>query len=217
MLAELEGPVLKAVRLTRKDVFGEVEKQHPVSEPEDAAVPQIGFVGRDYRAGGTVLLGINPGGGGDTYVRTAADSILLPLIESLRGGKAPRETLDAMFNQYAANMRTWNLWRIVLPVLEACEKSQTEIAYLNWCPFRTRRDNMPHVDAMRRSREVYLAPLIEELAPTRIIALGKKAGNWLAKAPLDEATRYVVPRTIGDSYLSPEALGALKNIKRSSR
>jgi len=217
MRAELHGPVLKTLRLTRRDVFGPADKQHPISEPEDAAVPQIGFVGQEYRAEGTILLGINPGGGGDTYVRTAADSVLLPLIESLRDGEASRETLNAMFDKYAANMRTWNLWRIVLPVLEACGKNQTEIAYLNWCPFRTRKDSMPHAHAMRRSRDVYLAPLIEELAPVRIIALGKKAGNWLEKEPLGKVTRYTVPRTIGDSYLSPEALDVLENIKRSSR
>ena len=67
--AGLYGAVLQAVRVSRSDVFGTADKQLPISESGDALVPQIGFIGQDYRPGGTILLGINPGGGGDTYGR----------------------------------------------------------------------------------------------------------------------------------------------------
>lgn len=216
MDAELYRAVLAAVRLRRSDIFDEVDKQLPVSEPEDAAIPQIGFIGQDYRPGGTILLGINPGGGGDKYVRTVADSLLLPMIHSLRDGEASPDALEAMFNQYATNMRTWNLWRIVAPTIDACGSRQSEIAYLNWFPFRTRADQMPHAHAMRRSRDAYLSPLIKNLAPSRIIALGKKVGVWLEKAPPGGGRLYIIPRTIGDSYLSPEAIKVIEDIKRSS-
>lgn len=214
---ELYSTALKAVRVIRSNIFGADDKQLPISEPKDALVPQIGFIGQDYRPGGTILLGVNPGGGGDAYIRTAEDLLLLPMINNLRSGEAPPDALKAMFDQYAINMRTWNLWRIAAPVIAACGNSQSEIAYLNWCPFRTRDDKMPHAYAMRHSFNIHLAPLINELAPTRIIGLGKKVGTWLEKAPLSGVKRYVVPRTIGDSYLSPEAIGAIEIIKRSFR
>lgn len=189
----------------------------PVSQPQDAAVPQIGFVGQDYRSGGDVLLGINPGGGGDAYVRTAEDSLLLPMLVALRGEEASPNAVNAVFSQYAANMRTWNLWRIVEPVLDACGRSQSEVAYLNWCPFRTRNDAIPHAPAMRRCRDAYLAPLMDKLAPGRIIALGKKAGKWLERETFGGVPRFVVPRTIGDSYLSAEAREVLEVIKGQGR
>lgn len=217
METELYGTLLQAVRLNRSDVFGADDRQMPTSEPIDALVPQIGFVGNDYRPGGTILLGINPGGGGDTYRRTAQDSRLLPLITSLRDVEASPDALNKMFDLYAANMRTWNLWRIAAPVIEACGHGQSEIVYLNWCPFRTRGDKMPHARAMRQSFDAYLAPLIVRLAPRQMIALGMKVGTWLGKAPLRGVTLHVIPRTRGDSYLSPEALVAIERLKKSSR
>lgn len=214
---QLYRAVLAAIQVSRKDVFGTSDDQLPVSEPEDATIPQIGFIGHRYYSGGTLLLGINPGGGGNAYSRTAADSHLLPLIQRLRDGEASPGNLKAMFDQYIENLQSWNLWRIVNPTINACGITQHEIAYLNWCPFRTRGDALPQAHAMRRSRATYLAPLVGNLAPGRIIALGKKVGNWLEKEPLGAATQYVVPRTIGDSRLSSDAIEVLEEIRRSSR
>ena len=216
MNAELYEATLNAVRLSRSDIFGLSDTQLPISEPKDSEFPQIGFVGRGYHRGGTVLLGINPGGGGDAYTRTSEDARLLHMIQDVRSGEATPDKLRTIFDQCAANMRTWNLWRIVAPTLDACGIAQSDIAYLNWCPFRTRADSMPHAHAMRRARDAYLAPLIRELAPVRIIALGKKVGNWLEKQPFGSENRYVVPRTIGDSRLSSDAIEVLKEIKKLS-
>jgi hypothetical protein len=208
--------ILNALRIDRAEVFFPADSQLPVSEPQDAMIPQIGFIGNDYRTGGDILLGINPGGGGDAYRRTAKDSLVLPMIAALRTEEASLEAAKATFGQYAANMRTWNLWRIVEPVLDACGRSQSEVVYLNWCPFRTRGDAMPHAPAMRRCFETYLAPIIAKLAPGRVIALGKKVGNWAVKVPFGDVPRFVVPRTIGDSYLSAEARETLTIIRQAS-
>lgn len=207
--------LLQAIRVHRSEVFEPADGQMPVSALQDATVPQIGFVGSDYRPGGDVLLGINPGGGGDAYVRTEGDLILLPMISALRSATATPDAMEAVFRQCAANMRAWNLWRIVKPVLDACERHQSEIAYLNWCPFRTRKDAMPNAATMRRCRETYLAPLVGKLAPGRVIALGKKTGDWLQKEPFGGARRFVVPRTIGDSYVSADALAVIDRIRLS--
>lgn len=216
MNAEQYEIILNALRIDRAEVFFPADSQFPVSEPQDAMLPQIGFIGEDYRMGGDILLGINPGGGGDAYRRTAEDSLLLPMIAALRTEEASLEAAKAAFGQYAANMRTWNLWRIVEPILDACGRSQSEVAYLNWCPFRTRNDTMPHARAMRRCFESYLAPLITKLAPGRVIALGKKVGNWVGKEQFGNVPKFVVPRTIGDSYLSDEAREILAIIRQAS-
>lgn len=214
MNGEFYDAALKAVCIQRGDVFWPPDSQLPMTEPEDALIPQIGFIGADYRRGGTLLLGINPGGGGDTYSRTAEDAILLPMIDALRRSKASLEAMWTMFDQVLANMQTWNLWRIVEPVLGASGNTPSAIAYLNCCPFRTLRDGRPHAHALRQCRDIHLGPLIRELTPNRIIALGKKAGDVLAKELRFDASRYVVRRTRGDSYIHPDAAKVLAEIRR---
>ena len=208
--------ILNILRIDRAEVFCPANSQLPISEPQDAMLPQIGFIGENYRTGGDILIGINPGGGGDAHRRTAEDSLLLPMIAALRTEEASFEAAKTAFGQYAANMRTWNLWRIVEPVLDACGRNQSEVAYFNWCPFRTRMDAMPYAPAMRRCFEIYLAPLITKLEPGRVIALGKKVGNWVEKEKFSDVPRFVVPRTIGDSYLSDEARRVLAIIRQAS-
>ncbi|MCZ8315585.1 hypothetical protein [Phreatobacter sp.] len=215
MNVEVYEILLRAMRMDRTEIFGSHDSQLPASEPNHAKIPQIGFVGRDFLPGGDVLLGINPGGGGDAYVRTPEDLRLLPIISTLRSETASPDLMETAFDQYAKNMQTWNLWRIAKPVLDACGRNQSEVAYLNWCPFRTRNDAMPHAPSMRRCREAYLAPLLNKLAPGRVIALGKKVGTHLQKEPLGGARRFVVPRTIGDSYLSADAIEVLEAIRNS--
>lgn len=214
MRDEFYDAALKAVCIKRGDVFWPADRQVPISEPEDALIPQIGFIGPDYRRGGTLLLGINPGGGGDSYSRTAEDAILLPMIDALRRQNASCEAMWTMFDQVSANMQTWNLWRIVEPVLGASGDTSSAIAYLNCCPFRTLRDGKPHAQVLRQCRDIYLAPLIRALAPSRIIALGKKAGDALEKELHFDATRYVVRRTRGDSYIHADAARVMAGIRR---
>ncbi|MEK6217402.1 MAG: hypothetical protein N2B03_09335, partial [Boseongicola sp.] len=126
-MSEFGAGFRNAMRLTRSDVFGAQDEQCPISEPSDAHVPQMGFVGEDYAKGGVVLLAINPGGGGDSYRRTSEDSILLPKIELVRSGSGKKADFQEMCSLCSANMQTWNLWRIVKPVLDACDHLQSEI------------------------------------------------------------------------------------------
>lgn len=217
MRDEFYEAALTAVRLQRSAIFRSADSQMPISECEDALIPQIGFIGAVYRHGGTVLLGINPGGGGDAYRRTAADEFLLPMIAGLRQPDATPDALRAMFAHSTTAMRTWNLWRIAQPVIEACGITQSEISYLNWCPFRTRNDKKPHAYEMRQSRDIYLEPMIRELAPRRIIALGKKAGDLLMTELNVDAVRYVVPRTRGDRYICADAIKVIAEIRQTGQ
>lgn len=220
-MIESESPdfwpsIHSSMRLSRSDVFGTADEQLPISEVPDAHLPQIGFIGANYRKGGDLLLGINPGGGGDAYRRTLADASLLPIIAATIRGAPSESAAQDIFLRCCQNMRTWNLWRIVAPVLEACGREQQDIAYLNWCPFRTRRDLMPRTTAMVHCRKVHVAPLIIALAPARVIALGMKVGGWVEKENFPSVQTFVVPRTIGDSYLSNSALLALEELRKST-
>ncbi len=214
---DFEKAFLSALKISRSDIFGVPDSQIPASAQADSQIPQLGYIGRNYAEGGVVILAINPGGGHDSYIRTAQDSVLLPMITALRDGRGDRETLHKMFEQYQTNIRSWNLWRIMAPVLEAAGKPQDEVAYLNWCPFRTRHDRMPRAQAMRNSYALVAKPLLDILRPQLVVGLGKKVGDWLARYHIDGARSFVVPRTNGDRYIRPEAREVLDEIARYAR
>ena len=177
-----------------------------------------GYVGRQYRPGkGVVLLGINPGGGGDAYSqRTTEDRIFYPLLHAFKN--AP--PLDAMgaferVNEYFARvLPSWNIWRIVEPALNSVGADIDKVAYMNLVPYRTRQDKMPSAAARRVSLERVVEPALLLLAPEAVVALGKKAGEiqniW---QPPPYTRLYCVPRTIGDRYVSEPAKEVLARME----
>ncbi len=211
---------LRAASVSREDLYGvPVDGQMPLHLHDDARVPFLGFAGQRYVKGSVVLLAINPGGGGDAYqMRTTQDAQLLPLIEAFRRS-SPSDTadrFDAMSRNYALQVRSWNLWRILGPVLEACGKELEEIAYLNCFPYRTTGDRKPSSQALRASWAKIVEPLLSELQPSKVVALGMKAGGVAETYHRGSYTLYVVPRTIGDSRISSEAQLVLKALRENA-
>ena len=110
-------------------------------------------------------------------------------------------------------VRRCNVWRIVQPTLDAAGLALDEAAYMNFVPYRTWADKTPPVAACRAALKQFVEPAIALLAPKAIIALGKKAGKiqdiWLPNMPL-----YCIRRTIGDSYVHPEAMQTFADMRR---
>ena len=218
-MSSVESAFLRSARITRTELYEiENDRQIPINLVRDAHLPFLGFAGPRYKHGGVVLMAINPGGGGDAYmIRTAQDSQLLPLIELfLESDKASiQDRFLVMSENYSAQVKTWNLWRILYPVLQACNRQLEEVAYLNCFPYRTSGDRMPEARAIRNSWSMVVAPLLSELKPSIVIALGRKAGRVVEKYIQSSADVYVVPRTIGDSRISEEAKGVLSLLQRT--
>jgi hypothetical protein len=207
----------RAARVSRADLYGiSPDQQLPAYLTTDARTPFLGFVGHKFTAGGVVLLAINPGGGGKAYQhRPPQDQEILPLIEAFVCSAATEASrcFRAMSNNYAKQVQTWNLWRILNPVLQACDKELSEIVFLNCFPYRTAGDRMPQVLALRASWVTIIEPLLAELKPNKVIALGKKAGGVAKRYFRGPGQLYVVPRTIGDTWLCPEAEDVLKSLR----
>lgn len=206
-----------AAKVTRASLYETPnDSQLPINLQSDARVPFLGFCGLHYERGGVVVLAINPGGGGDAYTsRTPQDSKLIPLIEGFVAA-APASSspaFDAMCRCYASQVQTWNLWRILQPTLEACGTTVEHVCYLNIFPYRTAKDARPSSRALTNAWGKVVAPLLQTLEPSMLVALGKKAGgiaNNFHRAP---PPLYVVPRTIGDTYVSADAERVLAAIR----
>ena len=210
----------RAASVSREALYGLSEDaQLPQNLHADARLPFLGFCGPGYRKGGAVFLAINPGGGGDAYVaRTQQDSALLPLIE--RFSDSPIEAAGAPFERmcesYLAQAQSWNLWRILGPAIAACNARAEDLCYLNCFPYRTRGDALPSAQPLRLSWQKVVSPLITELEPSLLVVLGKKAGNVVARLYDGDAPAFVVPRTIGDSHVSPAASESLVDLEHLS-
>lgn len=203
-------------RVGRQSIFG-LNDPIPLHLRDDANLMFAGAVGRAYGPGGVVLLAINPGGGGDAYTRrTSADAVLYPRLQRLRDAR-DQEQVVAAFEEindlFPSMMRSWNVWRIVRPCLDALGGDLGRAAYLNAVPYRTREDRTPVVAAKRASWEAVTAPSIEVLNPGVIIALGLKAGDVLERFYRGPARTFIVPRTNGDTYISPAAEKVLAMIR----
>ncbi len=207
------------VQISRKDIFGELDiKYAPVNLPNDAATMFGGYIGANYRPGfGLLLLAINPGGGGDAYTkRIPEDEIFYPLLMEFKSARGA-EILPAFENinkSFASIVQRWNLWRILKPTLDAANKSIDEVAYMNVVPYRTRGDAMPPVTARKEAWRSIIEPTIEMLKPNAVVTLGKKAGSVVDKLYNGEHHLYCVPRTIGDSRVSEDALAVHRAMRK---
>lgn len=174
-----------AAKAARSDVFGaDNDCWLPKNHQDDARLPFLGYVGANFCPGGGVLMAINPGGGSDKYKKTAEDRRLCPALQRLQDSSSQMAAVAAgeVFQNYMEVLPTWNLF-----------------------PFRTKGDAKPHVKALNFSWEKIVSPLLSVLKPSQIIALGKKAGDVLQKYGTQGWELVTVPRTNGDSYISPEA------------
>ena len=207
----------RAARVTRAALYGEQEDlQLPPNLHSDARVPFLGFCGRRYARGGPVLLAINPGGGGEAYAsRTTQDAELIPLIEAFvaSGPSDLFAAFERMFANYSAQVQTWNLWRILQPTLTACDVTIDLVCYLNLFPYRTANDVRPSALPLRAAWLEIITPLLQALHPSLLIALGKKAGSIAERFHSAPPPLFVVPRTIGDTYVSTEAEHVLAAIR----
>lgn len=121
-----------------------------------------------------------------------------------------------MCASYAAQVQTWNLWRILEPTLEAAHTELARACYLNVFPYRTANDALPFESARRAAWREIVSPLLTQLNPSILVALGKKAGNIAQALHTAPPQLFVVPRTIGDTYVSQDAgavLDAIRNQK----
>jgi hypothetical protein len=206
------------IDVTRLDLCGSLpDRQMPVHLSEDAQVPFLGFAGPNYRPGGVLLLAINPGGGTEKYIkRPPQDAELIPYILAFMASEPPvvESSFTAMSSSYMKQAKTWNLWGIVQPVLDACSKGPDEVAFANVFPFRTYKDHKPHSVPLRNAIIRITKPLVAGLGPSTIVVLGKKAGDALHAHSLALGRCFIVPRTNGDRYVSAEAMAVLAALRQ---
>lgn len=211
----MDDAIVKAfqsvAKLHRSDLFDD-DRLMPWTASDDANTAAPGWAGAEWH-NGTLLIGINPGGGGDNYRRNAGDGELYAALRAFgaasteRAGEAFRHSSDVWMRL----QRGHNIWRIVGPILGATGESVDEVSFINILPFRTRNDAAAPVKVLRKAWEMASGRQVSALQPRRIIALGKKAWDVLDRLPRPAGSELLLfKRGIGDSYIPAESQELLR-------
>ena len=176
----------RVLTLGRAVFFGDSDADLPSGRSpllrRDDLTPQFGYVGSRYADVRVLLLGINPGHGTQNIVRTATDGRMMPAHINFAEDPSPARFLEAQ-QKYKAECEHWHIWkRHCAAVIGAGKLSLEDVAYSNCLPWRSGSASNFSDFVARRAVELYAYPLIEELKPTLLIALGKRAAEILRLA-----------------------------------
>ena len=169
----------------RVAIFGEADSDVALNRSPEVAsddqVPQFGFIGDRYQETRVLLLGINPGNGKRDR-RSAGDARMIPVLAAFQRNPT-NEAFKAAMIAYQNECRGWPVWtRHCAEVIGAGKLSFDEIAYSNVLPWRTQSGSKFTDEVARRTAGLYVTPLVSDLAPRVIVALGKRAAEVIALA-----------------------------------
>ena len=148
----------------------------------DDQTPQFGFVGSRYRDTGVLLVGINPGNGPSNDLRTSGDHVMMPVLAQFCAAPSPETFALASAAQMRECVR-WPVWtQHCAEVLGAGGLTFDQIAYSNCLPWRTESKSKFDDATARKAASLYVRPLLDELMPRVVVAMGKRAAEILALA-----------------------------------
>ena len=159
----------------------------PEYQQDDCKVMCPPFVGNNYKKGGMILVGINPGGGKfKSEVKTINDRKLYEKIHTFH-------QIDTLIEQY--------YWEEFIPtfleikpkltifsqhiklILNCANFSLNDVSYFNILPYRCRNDKYPRakkdLHIIHKSIKYFFNPLVNLLEPSIIVYLGKKAFEYI--------------------------------------
>ena len=176
-------PAVQVVRAGRAAFFGSPMGDLPVAQSESVAkddlCPQFGYVGSEYGRSRVLILGINPGNGPRDR-RSAGDEVALPALLHFLEERSAQSFVGAQ-QAYRQVCEGWPIWRRHCSVIIGAGRlSHDDVAYTNCLPWRTASQASFAEVVARRAAELYVRPLIDELKPKVVVALGKKAAEVLS-------------------------------------
>lgn len=147
----------------------------------DDRIPQFGYVGSNYLARRILLLGINPGNGPRNR-RKAGDELQMPHLE--RFANNPTESnFERAQEAYLRACQNWGIWgRECNELLSIANLSLSDVAFSNALPWRTKSGADFGRAIELATAERYVKPLILDLKPNILIAVGIKVRKMVEDA-----------------------------------
>jgi hypothetical protein len=136
-----------------------------------------GFLGPDYPVDGTgtLVIGMNPGGGTDTPNKEERDTLI-----AIRGEDSVA-AFDHLNSVAAKLYASWPIWRNnLLPLLKAAKVDPATVAYIHAVPFRV-ADNASLAGIYASAWEKVSSKQATLLTPGRILLAGATAGRKIQR------------------------------------
>jgi len=181
-----------------------------------------GYIGRDYRPGGWLLMGNFPAGGTLHYENApdSGDKDLYDALETLQRAYTRGEVIQA-------STQLWDTWirvqpnhriyqTVVHPLLSALGMRDHDVAFINRFPFRVRGNSRVRVAMDDAAWRLAVERQIEAVQPGAIIALGVAAGTVLRNRYKGYARVWVLPRSNGDYSLTAGARDMIREIAQAA-
>ena len=144
----------------------------------DDRLPQFGYVGSNYSAKRILFLGINPGNG-PRASRNAGDEVQMPMLERFVAEPTVGNFQRAQ-NAYREACQNWFIWGRECNELLKCGGLQIDdLAFSNALPWRTKSEAAFGRSVERLAALHYVQPLLGELRPRIVVAVGKKVQRIL--------------------------------------
>ncbi len=175
----------KTIELGRAAFFSGLDIDIPVSESQlihsDDRLPQFGYVGSNYLAKRVLFLGINPGNG-PRATRNVGDGIQMPMLERFVA-EPTAENFRRAQKAYREACQSWFIWgRECNELLTLGGLQIDDVAFSNALPWRTKSEAAFARGVERLTAVHYVGPLLEELQPRIVVAVGKKVHRMLDEA-----------------------------------
>jgi hypothetical protein len=197
-------------QLKPEQIFGDNSPLIATNHPENGRTASTGWVGAHYKTGGTIFMGINPGGGKKAKTHEPVDDVkLYSLLRKFKQAHGQNEILDtfASLNMgYIEIQPRHNIYRILIAkFLEKLNLDIDDAAFLNLVPFRTNEDRRPSKASVLLAWELATHRQLRALQPSKVFLLGKKVFDAFHPFQnLFPQTKFVtVYRTNGDTYHHP--------------
>lgn len=173
----------RTVELGRAAFFSGHDFDIPVAESQligsDDLLPQFGYVGSNYSARRILFLGINPGNGPRSS-RNVGDGFQIPMLERF-AAEPTVENFQRAQNAYREACQNWFIWgRECNELLALGGLRIDDIAFSNALPWRTRSEAAFGRSVERLTAVHYVKPLLDELQPRIVVAVGKKVQRMLS-------------------------------------
>jgi hypothetical protein len=176
----------RALALGRSAFFGDTEIDLPMDRSsllrKDDLTPQFGYIGGRYLETRVLLFGINPGNGPGKEKRSKTDERMMPALIHFAENPSIEQFAKAQI-AYRSECESWPVWRRhCQEVVGAGKLSLDEIAYSNCLPWRSGSNSAFSDSVARNAANLYAYPLIDELQPSLIVAMGKRVTQILQLA-----------------------------------
>jgi hypothetical protein len=181
---------------------------------EDDWIAQPGYVGKKYKRGGLLFVGMNPGG---TTIGEVSkdDQKQLALLTALRESSQRNRlaAFEELTSELSRSMKRWAIYQAVERILESLDMSFSEVAYINLVKWRTKEERVSS-RLLRKSWYAHAAPQIKLLQPGGTISLGVTTAKQLDRL---RPFHLAIERTIGDKYWSPKTENSIRKACRYLR